>query len=190
MYIRLVLGNDFKPFLTTAAESPFSNGIIERNNLTVGESMDKTVADRKCKPEIALASAVAAKNSLASYGGVSPNMLVFGHNTNFPSVLTDELPALSAKAESDVIRTNIEARHTAREKFIQAESSERIRRALRSKVRNYSDVIYESGERVFYRRKNFKGWKGPATIIGVDGKVVLSYFIFSFNVFVQHAQFC
>ena len=157
---------------TTAAESPFSNGIVERNNLIVAEAMKKTLADQKCKPEIALASAVAAKNSLASYGGVSPNMLVFGYNTNFPSVLTDELPALSTKAENDVIRTNIEARHTAREKYIQAESSEKIKRALRSKVRNYSDLKYESGDKVFYRRKNFKGWKGPATVIGVDGKIV------------------
>ena len=158
---------------TTAAESPFSNGIVERNNAIIYESMMKTVADLKCKPEIALASAVAAKNSLASYGGVSPNMLVFGHNTNFPSVLTDELPALSTdQAENDVIRINIEARHKAREKYIKAESSEKIKRALRSKVRNFSDVKYESGEKVYYRRKNFKGWKGPATVIGVDGKIV------------------
>ena len=158
---------------TTAAESPFSNGIVERNNAIIYESMMKTVADLKCKPEIALASAVAAKNSLASYGGVSPNMLVFGHNTNFPSVLTDELPALSTdQAENDVIRINIEARHKAREKYIKAESSEKIKRALRSKVRNFSDVKYEGGEKVYYRRKNFKGWKGPATVIGVDGKIV------------------
>ena len=107
---------------TTAAESPFSNGIVERNNAIIYESMMKTVADLKCKPEIALASAVAAKNSLASYGGVSPNMLVFGHNTNFPSVLTDELTALSTdQAENDVIRINIEARYKAREKYIKAE---------------------------------------------------------------------
>ena len=132
---------------TTAAESPFSNGIVERNNLTLAEAMKKTLADQKCKPEIALASAVAAKNSLASYGGVSPNMMVFGHNTNFPSVLTDELPALSS-IESDVIRVNIQARHVARQKYIQAESSEKIKRALRSKVRNFSDLKYENGEKV------------------------------------------
>ena len=60
---------------TTAAESPFSNGIVERNNFTIGESFMKTLADQKCKPEIALASAVAAKNSLVSYVGVSPNMM-------------------------------------------------------------------------------------------------------------------
>ena len=69
-----------------------------------------------------------------------------------------------------MIRINIEARHKAREKYIKAESSEKIKRALRSKVRNFSDVKYESGEKVYYRRKNFKGWKGPATVIGVDGK--------------------
>ena len=28
-------------------------------------------------------------------------------------------------------------------------------------------------ETVYYRRKNFKGWKGPAVVLGVDGQFVL-----------------
>ena len=158
---------------TSAAYSPFSNGIVERNNATIYESMKKTVEDQKCKPEIALASAVSAKNSLAMYGGVSPNMCVFGHNTNFQSVLTDELPALNSKIDNDVVRTNMNARHAARRKWVEAESSEKIRRALRSKVRTYADVKYEQGEKVFYRKKDSVDWKGPATIIGIDGKVLV-----------------
>ena len=157
---------------TSAAESPFSNGTVERHNMIIGEAMNKTLIDQKCKPEIALAAAVAAKNALASHGGVSPNELVFGRNTNFPSVLTDKPPAWNTNTESDIIRANRNARHVARQKYIEAESSDKIRRALRSKVRSFSDVHYENGEKVFYRRKDTKGWKGPATVIGVDGKVV------------------
>ena len=63
--------------------------------------------------------------------------------------------------------------HTARTKFIEAESSERIRRALRKKVRSYADVKYESGDKVFYKRKGMKGWRGPANVLGYDGTVVL-----------------
>ena len=47
---------------TTAAESPFSNGIVERHNKVVYEAMMKTIDDCKCDPEIALSFAVAAKN--------------------------------------------------------------------------------------------------------------------------------
>ena len=48
---------------TTAAESPFSNRIVERHNLILAEAMYKTV-DVHCDPKIALAWATCAKNSL------------------------------------------------------------------------------------------------------------------------------
>ena len=66
---------------TTAVESPFSNGTVERHNLTVAEAMKKT-EDEKCKPEITLASAVSAKNAVQNHLGHSPNELVFGFNIN------------------------------------------------------------------------------------------------------------
>ena len=158
---------------TTAAESPFSNGMVERHNLILAEAMHKTIDDVHCEPKIALAWAVCAKNSLQNYNGFSPNQLVFGHNVNIPSVLYDKLPALESSTSSDIIRENMNAMHVARQKYIEAESSEKIRRALRHNVRSYADVKYSNGDRIYYRRKNFKGWKGPATVLGQDGQFVL-----------------
>ena len=158
---------------TTAAESPFSNGVVERHHLIVVEAMEKTVEDLGCEKDMALAYAVAAKNSLQNRGGYSPNQLVFGMNPNFPSILSDKIPALESQCMSDVVSGNLKCLQVARKNFIQAESSERIRRALKSKVRSYSDEVYENGEKVYYRRKNFKGWKGPAVVIGVDHQMVL-----------------
>merc|ERR1712215_103609 len=37
---------------TTAAESPFSNGMVERHNLVLYEAMCKTVSDAQCEPKI------------------------------------------------------------------------------------------------------------------------------------------
>ena len=158
---------------TTAAESPFSNGMVERHNLVLAEAMHKTIDDVHCEPKVALAWAVCAKNSLQSHNGFSPNHLVFGHNVNIPSVLIDKLPALESSTSSDIIRENMTAMHVARQKFIEAESSEKIRRALRHKVRSYADVKYSNGDRIYYKRKNFKGWKGPAIVLGQDGQFVL-----------------
>ena len=157
---------------TTAGESPFSNGIVERHNQVLAEAFQKTVSDVKCEPAVALAWAVSAKNSLHNYGGFSPNQLVFGLNPNLPSILEDRLPAMEISS-SDIIRQNMDALHSARGNYIASESSERIRRALRHNVRSYSDVVYENGDRVYYRRKNFKGWKGPAVVLGKDGQFVL-----------------
>ena len=159
--------------VTTAAEAPFSNGVVERHNAILYEAMMKTLQDAKCDPEMALAWAVSAKNALQNKGGYSPNQLVFGFNTNLPSLISDLPPALSSTTSSEIIRRNLEAIHSARENYIRAETSERVRRALRHKTRPYSSEEYHNGEKVFYKRQNTKGWRGPAKVIGQEGKIVL-----------------
>ena len=79
---------------TTPGESPFSNGVVERNNKVLYEALMKTMEDAKCDLETALAWAVSAKHALQNHGRYSPNQLVFGTNVNLPSVITDLAPAL------------------------------------------------------------------------------------------------
>ena len=135
--------------------------------------MEKTFEDVRCAPDVALAWAVSAKNALQNHGGFSPNQLVFGRNINTPSVLTDRLPALTQVTSSDMMRETINAVHSSRTNYIAAESSDKIKKALRHKVRSYADIAYEKGDKVYYRRKNYKGWKGPAIVLGQDGQLVL-----------------
>lgn len=158
---------------TTAGESPFSNGICERHNAILAECMKKTMLDANCDAKMALAWACSSKNSLQNHGGFSPNQLIFGQNPNYPSVLSDRLPALDSDSPNEVIFRNLQAMKKARENYIQAESSEKIRRSLKAKVRTYSDIEYKNGDKVYYRRKNFKGWKGPGVVLGQDGQLVL-----------------
>ena len=155
------------------AHSPFSNGIVERHNKILYETMMKTMEDTKCKPSLALSWACSAKNALQNQDGFSPNILVFGRNVNVPSVLDEELPALTGNTSSDVVRKNLQALHSARENYVKAENSNRIRRALSHKTRTYGDEIYQSGDKVYFRRGNEKNWKGPANVLGFDGYTVL-----------------
>ena len=62
---------------------------------------------------------------------------MFGFNKNTPLVLTDSLVALEAITTSDMVRLNLNALHAARKSFIEAESREKIWRALRANVRKY-----------------------------------------------------
>lgn len=158
---------------TTAAYSPFSNGTCERHNAVIMEAMKKTVEEEKCEPEVALAWAISAKNALHNNSGYSPNEIVFGFNVNTPSVLTDQLPALDTHTTSDTVRIMQNARHTALKNHIEADASDKIRKALRSKVRSYSDEHFEPGDKVYYKRPSDKGKRGPATVLGVDGQLVL-----------------
>ena len=109
----------------------------------------KTIHDAKCSCEIALTCACSAKNSLNNNGGYSSNQLVFGHNVNLPSVLTDELPAMEKTSSSELIRQHLKAIHSARKSFIEAKNSDKIRRAVRHKTRLYIEENYQNGKSLF-----------------------------------------
>ena len=158
---------------TTAAESPWSNGLCERYNQVIGDSIDKILTDVDCSLTVALAWAVNAKNSLANVHGFSPAQLVFGFNPILPSVLSDRPPALSNNDYAEIISNHLQAQKLSREAFIQAESSERIRRALSHNIRSSGDIKYLNGDKVYFKRNDSKKWSGPAVVIGQDGQFVL-----------------
>ena len=158
---------------TTAAESPWSNGLCERHNLVLADMITKVIEDVGCSVGLAVHWAVHAKNSLSNIHGFSPYQLVFGKNPNVPGVLVDRPPALSDETKSDIVRENLNALHKAREAFVRSENSERVRRALRHNVRTSTDNRYVTGDKVYYKRAADKNWKGPGTVLGQDGQQVL-----------------
>ena len=160
---------------TTPGESPFSNGKVERANKLLFETMKKTMEEAKCDYETALAWAVSAKNCLQSHLGYSPNMLVFGRNVNLPMISNSQLPALESSNANihEVVRSNLNALHKARENFIKAEASERIKRALRHKTRTYCEIEFSAGEKVLFKRRNEKRWRGPGIVLGKDSNFIL-----------------
>ena len=121
---------------TTAAESPWSNGLCERHNGVLGEMLGKTMAEAKCSLDIAIDWCINAKNSLQNVHGFSPYQLVFGRNPRLPGFLSDRPPAMEDVTATTIIRDNLNALHTARQAFIASESSERLRRALRHNLKN------------------------------------------------------
>ena len=153
---------------TTAAESPWSNGLCERHNEILADSLRKVQSDNNCSVQTSLHWALAAKNSLTNVYGFSPNQLVFGKNIELPSVHKDKLPA--GNTSSDYIMKNLNALHSARQAFIQQESSEKLRRALNRKTRGYSNQSFQINDNVYYHRNKSKKWHGPAKVLGKDGQ--------------------
>jgi transposase InsO family protein len=161
---------------TTPAESPWSNGVVERNNQTLARSMDKIIEDTGCHADLALLWALNAKNSLQNVAGFSPFQLVLGMNPRLPSTLTDELPSLTQRTMPQLIRDNLNALHAARSAFISCENEEKIRRALSSNVRTSGEVKYATGDTVWYKRDSSVQWHGPATVIGqIDSQVFVKH---------------
>lgn len=69
------------------------------------------------------------------------------------------------------IAQQISALYAKRRAFTEAECSERIRRALRKQLRP-TDDRYETGDKVYYKPVDSKGWEGPGVVIGQDGVVI------------------
>ena len=156
----------------TAAYSPWSNGICERNHYVVDVCVQKMLEeDPRMELDVALAWAVNAKNSMQNHLGYSPIQLVLGNHPNLPSVMVNQPPALEEAVVSDAVVKHLNALHAARRAFVKAESSDRIRKALRHKVRA-TETTFVSGDRVFYKRDDNNRWRGPGRVIGQDGKIV------------------
>ena len=89
---------------TSAAHSPFSNGIVERHNAVISLMMKKLAEEFPgTKVETLLAWACSAKNSLSTIAGFSPNQLMFGTQTYLPNVLNSNPPALENETTSKTV---------------------------------------------------------------------------------------
>ena len=94
--------------LHTAAESPWQNGLCERNHAVVDRCLEKIMEDNpKLNLSQGLAWALNAKNCLQMWNGFSSYQLVFGQNPNLPNVMTDNLPALEGIKNSNAIIRHI-----------------------------------------------------------------------------------
>ena len=155
---------------TTAGYSPWSNGIVERHNATLTETLHKIRENSSISWETAISWAVNAKNSLLNVHGFSPYQIVFGRNPNLPSVIVNKPPALEGETISKVMGKHLTGLYEARKAFISAESSEKIRRALRKQIRP-SGEKFSNGDKVYFLRNN--KWSGPGWVIGQDNVVVL-----------------
>ena len=158
---------------TTAAFSPWSNGLNERHNALLGDMVVKTMEDAQCGLEMAVPWAVAAKNALTNVHGFSSNQLVFGYNPNTPSLLTNAPPALECSSSSETVAKNLNAMHAARTAFMKSECSEKLQRALRHQIRVRGSDKFENGDMVYFKRPNSDRWMGPGSVIGQENKQVL-----------------
>ena len=167
---------------TTAAESPFQNGICERNHALTDRIVEKMLTD---DPNLdfdkALSAATFAKNSLINVNGFSPIQLVTGKSPRLPSVMDNCLPAQESVSSVKIYSDRANAIFSARKVFMEAENAKRLNQALKVKVSSPT-VIYKPGDKVNYRKQGKDTpWQGPAEVIGTKnhGKTI----------FISHGRF-
>ena len=140
--------------MLTPAESPWSNGIVERHNAVLRKMVHKLMLDEKRFPiDVIVAWSVSAKNALNTCYGYSPNQLAFGGNPNFLSNLTNNPPGMEDITYSELVSKHLCAIHEARKAFIEAESNDKLRQALKTKRRVTTGISYDL-DLVYYTRKD------------------------------------
>ena len=158
--------------LTTGANSPYQNGTIEKNHGTTDSVVVIVKRDfPNMSLEVALAWAVTAVNAMSNVRGFSPHQLVFGRQSRLPNILEDPPAALEEPTKSKSLLDTLEAMHAARVAYTKNERCDRLRRALRAKIR-VADQLYEKGDIVYFKKEGEDTWRGPAKVIFQDSKVI------------------
>ena len=129
-------------------QKPLPNGVCKCQNAILKESVQKTIDESGCKLETAVVWALNAKNSLSCHQGYSPTTLVLSRNPNHPNALRNNSPALQTEVSSITVAENLKALNNAWNAFIQAECSEKIKRALRHRIRSCNNSFFENGDKV------------------------------------------
>ena len=126
------------------------NGLNEQNHSIIDRCFMKIMKeDPKLDRTIALAWAVIAKNSFAMYGD-SSFQLIFGKNPKLQNIMTDKFPALNGVPTRKSVAGHINALHVGRKAFNEAICDEKVRKALRQRVRAV-EWSYNAGEKVYYK---------------------------------------
>ena len=74
---------------------------------------------------------------------------------------------------SEITWETIDAIHSARKNYIQAENSQRIRQALKAPGQNVCWWSLREWRKRYFRKKNLKGWKGHVVVLEQDGQFEL-----------------
>ena len=85
--------------------------------------------------------------------------------------MTDNLSELQGATTREILAKHLQTLHESRRAFIQSEADERIRRALQHKIRAAIQV-FNTNDRVFYKRERQNKRLGAVQVIFQDGQVL------------------
>ena len=137
----------------TAAHSPFSNGLCEKNHAVVDFMMAKMMSDDPTlKEQDALDFTLHAKNIETPSKGFSSFQIFYGSNPHIPGIIEGNPASLNDSYKSVEVKQHLDRINKAPIAFRQADTDERIKRALRAKVAASNDIFVENGELIFLRR--------------------------------------
>ena len=160
-------------FKLTIAELPWSNSLVERHNLVLGDMLNRILEESTNNIGIAVAWAINSKNSLTYVHGFSPYELAFDQNSILPCAATSKPPVLTHTSASRILEENLCYLHKARQTFTESENFERVKRPLNHNFQTYSDTHFLTGDFVYFKKARGKLWRGSGKVLVQDEQQVL-----------------
>ena len=155
--------------LTTPSYSPFCNGVVERHNAVLKETFRKISGDfSDLDNDTRLGMCVYSHNNLLNTYGFTPSQIAFGFMPKSLELTSSSPPSWDTEGVSSYISSRLQAIHRAREAYLEAQSSEKVTRALKSNIRS-PDGDFTIGDWVYYKRQS--SWFGPCKVVAVDCRV-------------------
>ena len=100
--------------ITTAADSPFQNGLCERVHSVTDKMLLKLMEEKKIESQTLLSWANMARNSLQIWNCFCNHQLVFGKKSKFTRYYVRKLQALEGTTNSEIFAQHLNALHEAR----------------------------------------------------------------------------
>ena len=169
----------------TGARAPYQLGTTERHGGILKEIMKKAIHNRQLEGADTIAALCAecarTKNNLINHGGYSPVQWVLGHTPDDLTSLLSHDPEenlgihqqlVSQEEEEgqepqEVFMKQLLIRQSAKEAFMQVDTSQKIRKALLRKSVPMRGP-YRTGDLVCFSKKG--KWYGPARVLSNEGK--------------------
>ena len=175
---------------TTAAESQFGNGMVERHGGLLSASMHRMRQDLpRVSADILMSKAILAHNSLATIDGTVPIQRVIGTIPRLPSVLIDR-PSSMALLESELGShvAYLQTIQSARTASAASQASSSLKRTLASRIQPSIRSSYEIDDKVYFydRDTGSTKWRGPGRVIGFSPAAKIVVILYGKSTYLRH----
>ena len=155
----------------TSANSPWQNGICERNHATADVIFQKILSENPTMDrQEAVNFAAFAKNSEINKTRFSALQLMSGQNPHFPG-LAEKNPASTNISATTKYMKKLKLLDEARVKYREIECNDKLKKVEEMRINPNVENSYEVGDLVYFFDDKRKHWK-KGTVLAALGKTV------------------
>ena len=161
----------------TSANSPWQNGIVERNHATADVIVEKIMHENpSINIQDAINEAAFAKNSDINHSGFSPIQLMSGQNPVFPGLAEVDVSSSSIKSSSKYMR-KLKDLDRVRVLARELDCDTKLKQVLskKTKVNTNVEKFYNLGDPVFFYDERKKEWKKGVALVRLGKTLYLRY---------------